>query len=209
MILMEVFIFRKMSLLSGFWKFILQDDNESYLDCKILTSDNQTVITNKCFLINLLSIYLSDYQDDEILSIMMPFHSCHEIYGALRGFCKTSSPYIVSTELELDQSQSLHHTSVDSTEKRPLEEVRKTSSPYIVSTEFELDQSQSLNPTSVDSREKCPLEEVRKTFLCCDCGKIFSNSKQLKQHKYQGASSLKMEICINIFSCPQSFLSVS
>ena len=126
MILMEVFIFRRMSLLSGFWKFIL--DNESYLDCKILTSDNQTVITNKCFLINFMSIYLSEYQDEEFLTIMMPFHSSQEIYRVLRGFCKTSSPYIVSTEFdeqtsfEIDQGQSV--LSVDSKEKRPFKEVR-------------------------------------------------------------------------------------
>ena len=166
-----------MALLSGFWSFILQDDTESYLDCQIFTKDHQILKTNKCFLIHFMPIKTNDSneypQDDELLTIMMPFHSCQEIYVALRGFCKTSSPYIVSTEcekqtsLEMDQSQSYK-------ENKPL------------------------NHMNVDSREKSPLKEVSKTFQCYYCGKIFSNSKQLKHHKYQGAYSLKSTVTLSL-----------
>ena len=145
-------------MFSDFWAFIIQDQEEHFLDCKIITKDNKTMKTNKCFFISLISVdslYLSDCQDGEMLTFIMPFHSCLEMYEALRGFCKTSSRGLLPTELgdkvQLEKDQSN-------------------------------EEKESLNQSRSGEEEK----RTMKTFQCCHCGKFFDNYKQLKQHKYQG-----------------------
>ena len=112
----------------------------------------------------------------------MPDHTSSEIRHLLDGFM--SGPNNCNNEESLDK-----------------ENVSENEEPNLLIQKF-------AKKTKMSKKSQSNIG--KKTFQCCTCGKIFSNYKQLKNHKYQvhpsNYGSIKCDICLKVLKTKSSLI---
>ena len=165
------------------WQFLMCNNSEQYLDCKLICSSGNTFITNKCFLPKELFPLINIDSD----LIIFPGHSNEELDGLLEHYL-------------IDITSSIKNDDRVSNGKRFLQEEIVSN----ITTSINGDKcEQSLNSLNVmkttegkeakydnlcftwweppavsPSDSKCSTDKV---FQCHMCGKCFKTSKSLRE----------------------------
>ena len=163
-------------------------DGESFLDTTIICCDGY-IKTNKCFLVfsdpivGCICGVLSPYHQEVIL---MMEYTTSEVFCITKNFCKT---YTASQNLKIwpyDENQEVASDIAKSNYNREGEET-------IQNLKFS---SGSVGESFVEKTEKSKSDRSNtqgrsESKVCTDCGKIFTSSKQMRNHKYNVHPEIK------------------
>ena len=181
----------KIDILQYCWSFI-RSVGSKFLDCEITTSSGK-LLTNKCFLVisDLLWKSIGNKIDGQCKILMPRFHE-NEIREELRGFVVQSEqehaldPFQVSCGLENQTLRTISSKPPRQTKGPVLNQILKSCE------ESQIPQKQIKGPVSNQSANSCKVNQISrktvqeiKSFQCEHCGKVFSSSKQCRQHRYQ------------------------
>lgn len=183
-------MFFKTNILQYFWSFIRRFGFQ-FLDCEITTTSGK-LLTNKCFLVISDLIWKSiDHKIDGQCKIFMPSFNDNEIKKELRGFVvpreHALDPYQASCGQE-NQTLRISSSILQSQKKGPVlidQIVERCEANQIPPRQLK---GPVLNQIvkSCESNQISPKTvQVEKNFQCEHCGKVFSSSKQCRQHRYQ------------------------
>ena len=206
-------------MLNFFWRFTCQSENkQEFLNCEIKTDKRKVFYTNKCFVASMLesmNIPVPPESEDS-LTIVMPKYSQEELRNLLSGFITyksedTSQISMVEVECSSKSNQSNKESSIcvaldpkeqDKPQKMSVvhkEENCKTTGGDELEGERRTFVRRGVfspsNPSSGQPQKKKNLVGSKnpssspKTFLCDFCGKEFSASRKLKDHRYRVHSS--------------------
>lgn len=155
--------------------------DDRFYDTTIICS-NGYIKTNKCFLVlsdRILSCILCDLSSNRLEVILMNDYKTEEVFSLTRKFSKI---FKASGKLEFQPLQGRQETGFE-IQKKLYNQQEKTKDSKIVSGSEcfveKLAIFKSNKGSLIDENEG-----RSESSLCSDCGKIFSSSKKMRNHKY-------------------------
>ena len=161
-----------MNILNYFWSFV-KNEGERYLDCEIITSSGN-FMTNKCFL-RLSDVIWNclEHQMCNNYTLLMPSYKDTDIINELCGF-------VVQSDNKKDHCQV---SWIPETQTRSSDQ--QMESPVLELNVQNWKAYPSSNASTVPKPKGQYCKNQKDAFQCEHCGKVFSSSKQCRQHRYQ------------------------
>ena len=181
-------------LRSEAWEFVLM--YKQYLNCQLVTNC-QNFYSNSCFVPVEYSKFLTPEVMDQIV-ILLPFHSSEEIFYLFGGYL-----YQKNKKLALAHTTNDVNIYEDNQNK-----VCRSITDDLEDLEDELEQESTRISKVLSKKPNRDLKSSaeQEDLQCHLCGKTFSKSRSLRQHKYQVHNEEAKHKCSY---CPSVFRTTS